>query len=889
MVVAEHVLRGHDAAGKKQFAWRRGGTWGLGGVKAAELPLFLAEHVPSSTGIVVVTEGEKAADAARRLGLVAVGTVTGASGCPGPKALEVLRRREVALWPDNDDEGRKHMDRVAHTLAGVAARVGRIAWPDAPPKGDAADFGGTAEDVMSLLTWESPGAASETVLKNSKFGVLGTPVAPDGYDGVTNATRIGSAVKVALHELDRFAAGDFSAYAPTGISSLDRKLGGGLRKGQVTLLGAPTGGAKTTVLQLVAITAAMKRGPVLLVSPEMGAHELAEREILRRSGAAKWRRSPWRSLAEETRASAKRGHETAAQAIARENAPLYILDRPSIDMDEVEKEAEALRRGPGLSLVCLDYAQELASFERGVGGRSWLSLRDRAEARAVRALARGAACAVERQGSEASLAGSCYPSGRGGPLMVVKRHGKGWRADWRTDRGVRKRRTFKLKSEAEAHETRMRARSRSIRDGDAPPPAGDPDITLERFVREILQPRRVAQGIAVGTLEREGATLEHHILPALGGMRVRAIHRPTIREWVLGMLVKESHRGGHLTEGSVRVALATLSGVFAEAVVEQLIATNPSQGIWREVRKGRAAKRSVGKRVKALTTDQAIAFLATAKSTEPGSYPALALMTLAGLRAGEALAVTAERIDLKAGALLVDQQLTQFAGLCPPKGGEAGPVQLAPQLVEILKGLTAARASGRVVGLDRAELGAAAAGPFLLAPELPEKPTGKQSQQLYRRTLNAMRRALKRAGLPSHFGLHALRHTYGTGLVSRGYSLAFVQQQMRHKSIKTTVDDYGSALPVEQPGALQRFATELLGGGHLVDTLEEVRAVNSSQGSELPKRRHVLDVLEAGAGVEDDHRIVRAQVAVGLELPEGGHAGPAFGAHEEVLREPRRP
>jgi integrase len=407
--------------------------------------------------------------------------------------------------------------------------------------------------------------------------------------------------------------------------------------------------------------------------------------------------------------------------------------------------------------------------------------------------------------------------------MAVKRRGEGWVADWYTEHGDRKRRTFKLKSEAEAHEARMRSRARDIRDGDAPPPAGDPDMTLETFVTEIFNPRRIAQGIAEGTREREGATLEHHILPAMGKMRIRGIHRPTIREWALGMLVKESRRGGPLTDGSVRVAVATLSGVFAEAVIEWLIPTNPVSGIWRELRRGRAAaKRASGKRlVKALTTEQAQTFLPVAEKTEAGSWPALALMTLAGLRAGEALALTQERLDLRGGRLLVDQQLTQYGGLVPPKGGEAGWVQLAPQLLEICQALLRSRSAGRVVTLEGAVLGARAPGPFLLAPELPERPTGSQAQKLYRQTLQAMRRALKRAGLPSHFGLHNLRHTYGSGLVSRGVSLAFVQQQMRHRSIKTTVDDYGSWLPVEQPGALERFATVFLGGhGHLVDTLE---------------------------------------------------------------------
>ena len=347
-VVAEHVLRGRDAAGKKLMGWRRGGAWGLGGLKVAELPLYGSERLAGAVGPVVVTEGERAADAARALGLVALGTVTGAASCPGAKALEVLRGREVLLWADNDPEGHKHMARVAAALVGIAASVAWVESKGAPAKGDAADFaagGGTADEVLAMVAANLPPSGGMSAVSSGA------------------AVRLSDAVPSALEDLAKFASGDFSDYASTGMKSLDRKLGGGLRKGQVTLLGAPTGGAKSTVLQIVAMTTALHGGVALLVSPEMGAHELAEREILRRSASAKWRRSPWRSLAEETRRGAAREHEAAAEKIAQEAAPFYILDRPSINMAEVEEEADALRRGPGLALIALDYAQEIASYD----------------------------------------------------------------------------------------------------------------------------------------------------------------------------------------------------------------------------------------------------------------------------------------------------------------------------------------------------------------------------------------------------------------------------------------------------------------------------------------------------------------------------------------------
>jgi putative DNA primase/helicase len=61
---------------------------------------------------------------------------------------------KVYLWPDNDDKGRDHMEGNGRRLIELGAReLFIITWPDAPPKGDAADFEG---DVEALLDSAEP-------------------------------------------------------------------------------------------------------------------------------------------------------------------------------------------------------------------------------------------------------------------------------------------------------------------------------------------------------------------------------------------------------------------------------------------------------------------------------------------------------------------------------------------------------------------------------------------------------------------------------------------------------------------------------------------------------------------------------------------------------------
>ena len=168
-VQALHVR--FDGSDGKECRWRLPGAnkWGLDGREVSTLPLYSSERVkewPKGEAIVVVTEGEKAADALLEAGFCALGTVTGASGTPGPDVLGVLEGFEVVLWPDDDDLGRAHMERVAKALQGIAASISVFTWPEAPERGDAADHptvlhGGEKErdlllnDLMCAPRWVS--------------------------------------------------------------------------------------------------------------------------------------------------------------------------------------------------------------------------------------------------------------------------------------------------------------------------------------------------------------------------------------------------------------------------------------------------------------------------------------------------------------------------------------------------------------------------------------------------------------------------------------------------------------------------------------------------------------------------------------------------------------
>lgn len=176
-------------------------------------------------------------------------------------------------------------------------------------------------------------------------------------DALKPLTTLAEAGAHSVAEMARYEAGHFADRVQTGIRFLDRQLRGGFHSGELTLLGAPSGGGKSSLVQQIA-SEVSRRGPVLFVSPEMGLIELAEREIIRRSGRPLWDRNPWTDTG-GAKEFARLAHEAAADQMISEGLPLYVLDH-DCSMDEIEAYARSIA---GLRLLVIDYAQQVANTD----------------------------------------------------------------------------------------------------------------------------------------------------------------------------------------------------------------------------------------------------------------------------------------------------------------------------------------------------------------------------------------------------------------------------------------------------------------------------------------------------------------------------------------------
>ncbi len=134
---------------------RAAGGWIVGGMPEPR-PLYrLPELLARPAERVYVAEGEKAADAAAGLGLLATTSPHGSKSA-GKADWAALAGREVVILPDHDEAGKQYAGDVANILAKLTppatVRIVNLAdaWPDLPAGGDMADVVAAGEDADTI-------------------------------------------------------------------------------------------------------------------------------------------------------------------------------------------------------------------------------------------------------------------------------------------------------------------------------------------------------------------------------------------------------------------------------------------------------------------------------------------------------------------------------------------------------------------------------------------------------------------------------------------------------------------------------------------------------------------------------------------------------------------
>lgn len=333
-----------------------------------------------------------------------------------------------------------------------------------------------------------------------------------------------------------------------------------------------------------------------------------------------------------------------------------------------------------------------------------------------------------------------------------------WEARWVDPDGRQRKKSFKRKADADAHVVEVEHRKRS----------GlyiDPSAGRVTF-REYAEAWRAVQPHRASTAEQLESRLRLHVYPFIGDRPLSAI-RPT----ELQALVRD--RAEHLAPASLENVAVWIGTVFRAAVADRIITTSPAA----RIKLPTPAE---------LATDPVVVLTVEELGAITVELPArLRAMTAvgagAGLRSGEVLGLTVDRVDFLRRTLTVDRQLVTTKG--------QGPIFGPPKT----------KASRRTIPLPDYVV-------ETLAAHLATFPAGQDGLIFTRPDGGPMRRnrwgetwskAAATVGLPGT-RFHALRHTYASLLIRAGCSVKVVQARLGHATAQETLDTYAHLWPDDE-------------------------------------------------------------------------------------------
>jgi len=300
-------------------------------------------------------------------------------------------------------------------------------------------------------------------------------------------------------------------------------------------------------------------------------------------------------------------------------------------------------------------------------------------------------------------------------------------------------------------------------------------VTFSAFAGEWLK----TQTFDESTREAVSSRLRVHILPALGGLELRAIRPSTVQAWLRG-------RQQHCAPRYVRVMLANLSAILGAAVEDQRIARNPCASS--AVR----APRIEQHKVLPWSSEQVAEVIAA----HPARYRAMPVVAAgAGLRQGEVFGLRVQDIDFLGRTLHVRQQVKLINGKpapAPPKGRKTRTVPLADVVAVAL--------SERLRAFPAGEGG-------LIFTSREHKP---MSRTYY--NTHIWKPALIAAGVePTRAnGMHALRHYFASVLLDAGESIRALADYLGHSDPGFTLRVYTHLMPASEARA-RRAVDDVLG------------------------------------------------------------------------------
>ncbi|MBM4463427.1 MAG: site-specific integrase [Chloroflexi bacterium] len=309
-----------------------------------------------------------------------------------------------------------------------------------------------------------------------------------------------------------------------------------------------------------------------------------------------------------------------------------------------------------------------------------------------------------------------------------------------------------------------------------PVPSGN--LTVGEHLHNWLQ-GYVKTRCSLRTLDGYQSIVEHHLIPALGHLKLKRLNTQDIQ----GYYAKARER---LSARTVHHHHRVLSQALKYAVRQGLLGRNPAELVDPPSPRGKTMRTLTPGEVKALLE----------KARDSYYYPLIYMAVSTGLRQAELLGLRWRDVDDLGLSISVSQVLYKRRGVTqlkePKTSRSRRRVKMTPKLAEFLRDYRAERESlywqlGKPLALDSLV--------FTSTAFQPMNP-GNLS-----RTFSTL---AKEAGLPG-VRFHDLRHTFASLSLLQGVHPKIISEALGHSSVAFTMDVYSHIIAGMQDDAMARL------------------------------------------------------------------------------------
>jgi integrase len=325
------------------------------------------------------------------------------------------------------------------------------------------------------------------------------------------------------------------------------------------------------------------------------------------------------------------------------------------------------------------------------------------------------------------------------------------------------------------------------------------DISFKTYIESWFE--RKTSLIEESTRISYEGILNNHLIPYFGKANLSEIKKINIKNFA-----NDKVKDRELSLKTIRNILVVLHEVLGEAEDDGLIANNPypskiNKQLKRGIQLSKENDEIKNQKVDHLEKDEIHVFLNACQDQkeEPQNYPLFYIAIFTGVRRGELLALKWGDIDWNKKIIKVQRSLYKNRFKAPKTENSVRDIDVDNYLLDILK--------QHKVRQDeiRLKIGKEWNSNDLIFCQKDGNPL--DADNLYHRDFH---RVLKRAGL-RQIRIHDLRHTFASILITANHNIKYMQEQMGHASIQTTMDRYGHLMKASHDGAARKTRSVVFG------------------------------------------------------------------------------